>query len=522
MTNGSTAPVVGVKRQRPASLLPAFEPLSSSPSLPRPQKRVAHEDHASMYPTPLPTSSTHIMSSSPPRMILSRPDSRRSFAPAAGPERAPLSAVPTLMLSQNGDPISMGRSSVSCNHQLSANRMISRVHVQAAYKPAPNPFDRDRVEIRCVGWNGIKLHCQGKTYDLAKGKIFSSDIKDADIMIDVHDARVLVQWPRNDERKERAASTTSEQSWDDDPPPIRAHQSLQETIHQDHQRLASPVSPSPVAPASSSQHIPPSSPPPKDPHNAVLVYEDEPSPSRHRQRDAAGGTPSEQLPSEEQVEKLLSSSQSGDLSDLSKHEDESSDDNDEENDPIVHSFGPFGENILPRMASVTASGHPAKRSQSPTKQDQPSLPADGESEPKPELHLTDEHVEQIQNHAANQLAFSRLSSTPLSAILKNFPASIWERDDTESGTVSKDEVRYVIDNTDCLGKVAREGKDAAGKPLETEYYYIADFDKDAMRRDAVVYELRKPGLRNCRKQHKVWINISMNCEDCVTDIQRVW
>jgi hypothetical protein len=46
-----------------------------------------------------------------------------------------------------GEPILMGRSSVSCHHQLSASRMISRVHVKATYKRAPNPFDRDRVEI---------------------------------------------------------------------------------------------------------------------------------------------------------------------------------------------------------------------------------------------------------------------------------------------------------------------------------------------------------------------------------------
>lgn len=49
----------------------------------------------------------------------------------------------------------------------------------------------------------------------------------------------------------------------------------------------------------------------------------------------------------------------------------------------------------------------------------------------------------------------------------------------------------------------REGKDAAGKALESEFYYLPDLDDDEMRRQAVVNDLRKPGLRNCRKQHKV-------------------
>ena len=61
----------------------------------------------------------------------------------------------------------------------------------------------------------------------------------------------------------------------------------------------------------------------------------------------------------------------------------------------------------------------------------------------------------------------------------------------------------MLDATSCIGEVAREGKDAAGKPLESEYYYIAELDTDEQRRGAVVDGLKKPGLRACRKQHKV-------------------
>ncbi|KAE8150208.1 hypothetical protein BDV25DRAFT_154808 [Aspergillus avenaceus] len=500
--SSSAVPVAGVKR--PATLLPAFEPLSSSPSLPRPQKRVAREDHGivSTYPTPVPTSSTHIMSSSPPRIA-----SRRTFT-SSNSERTPLSAVPTLMLPDNGEPLLMGRSSASCHHQLAANRMISRVHVKASYKPTTNPFDRDRVEIMCMGWNGIKLHCQGKTYDLAKGKTFTSDIKDADIMIDVHDARVLVQWPRN-ERKDYA-STDSEQTWEETTPKRnkQARRSMHDSPNVERRRLASPVSPSPAV----KSLIPPSSPlyTPTRTRNAVVVYEDEPSPVR-RKASADALLSETSLKSSLSVGDLLQSSQSSDLSDLSKSDDLS--DHDEENDPIVHSFGPFGENLLPRMASFTADESPFRpprlRHQHPTQPlrptqslRQPSKPAE-QADPIPKkLEKLDESFERVQNHAINQLAFSRLSSTPFSTIVNNLPPNFWRRDSHSREGPTRDEIRAIIDSTKCIGKVAREGKDAAGKPLESEYYYIPDFDEDIMRREAVVHDLRKPGLRNCRKQHK--------------------
>ncbi|KAK1143921.1 target of SBF [Aspergillus melleus] len=504
--SSSAAPVAGMKR--PASLLPAFEPLSSSPSLPRPQKRVARDDHGavSTYPTPVPTSSTHIMSSSPPRMALPRPASRRNLTSSSS-ERTPLSAVPTLMLSDSGEPLLMGRSSVSCHHQLAANRMISRIHVKATYKPAPNPFDRDRVEIMCMGWNGIKLHCQGKTYDLAKGKTFTSDIKDADIMIDVHDARVLVQWPRGEKRD--YASTDSEHTWEETTPKRngQSRRSLQDSPSVERRRLASPVSPSPAV----KSLVPPSSPlyTPTRSRNAVVVYEDEASPVRAT--SSADDLTSETFHDPSSAVDLLQSSQSSELSDLSKHDELS--DHDEENDPIIHSFGPFGENILPRMASFTADESPVRPprpgNQSSTQPlqptqsvRQPSKATDHiESAPsKPEP--LDEGLERVQNHAINQLAFSRLSSTPFSTILSNLPPTLWRQDNRSGKGPSKEQILSVIDTTKCIGKVAREGKDAAGKPLESEYYYIPDFDEDDMRREAVVHDLRKPGLRNCRKQHK--------------------
>jgi len=487
-SRSSLAPIAGTKR--PASLLPAFEPLSSSPSLPRPQKRVAREPAIS-YPTPVPTSSTHIMSSSPPG-IASRHPGRRIFSSAS--ERTPLSTVPELMLPENGEPLLMGRSSASCQHQLANSRMISRVHVKATYKPAPNPFDRDRVEIMCMGWNGIKIHCQGKKYDLAKGKTFTSDIKDADIMIDVHESRVLVQWPRNDNDHDRkdCPSTDSEQTWDEGTPtqrrPLRA---LQDSPFPENQRLASPVSPSPAV----QRAVPPSSPlfTPSRTRAPVVVYEDEGSPLK-RHNTVTG------ISSARRASVLLHSSQ---RSDLGRHEEESDEENDEENDPIIHSFGPFGDNLLPRMASFNTGDSPIRTARSPRSLLPAQPPHLHKREKSDDYHkpkMDDESIDRIRNHAANQLAFSRLSSTPFSTILNNLPPEIRKSVGTPTGPSSV-EIRSILENSECIGKVSRQGKDAAGKPLEAEYYYVPDYDNDPTRLEA--HKMGKPGLRNCRKQHKV-------------------
>ena len=101
----------------------------------------------------------------------------------------------------------------------------------------------------------------------------------------------------------------------------------------------------------------------------------------------------------------------------------------------------------------------------------------------------------IKDHVINQLAFSRLSSTPLSTILSHLPR--------DAGVLTRATLKDIIDQVDCVGEVMREGKDAAGKVLESEYYYVPEQDRDEQRKEAVVNDLMKPGLRACRKQHKV-------------------
>jgi hypothetical protein len=472
-------PEAGSKRPA-ASLLPAFEPFSSSPTLPRPPKRnrdALNEDVT--YPTPVPTSSTAILTSSPPRIATGRPPLQRLHSTVS--ERAPLSDVPTIELNPNGKPVLMGRSSASCHYQLSSNRLISRVHVEATYRPASTSLERDRVEIVCTGWNGIKVHCLGKVYDLVKGKKFLSDAQDVDIMVDVQDARVLLKWPPMPRlgpiSSDEEGSPTKRQrnqrrhSSPPSPSPLRARQ-----------RMVSPVSPSPAAKAALLQSSPPHllNSPSAQP---VVVYEDAPSPEKAPEEPAQVSQSTQALSQQDQAllpisqDSLLSSSQ-----DFSDH--------DEENDPIIHSFGPFGQNLNNRMASFTAGDSPRLGTPPRSFRPEPLRPTVSPSQPTSFSDKFD-----ITGHVINQLAFSRLSSTPLSTILSHLPE--------EAGAISKDDLTALINSIDCIGEVSREGKDAAGKKLESEYYYIPDKDKDEKRKEAVVNDLMKPGLRACRKQHKV-------------------
>ncbi|KAI0010942.1 hypothetical protein F4779DRAFT_638016 [Xylariaceae sp. FL0662B] len=482
----SSSSIAGVKRPA-AALLPPFEPCSSSsPVLPRSSKRQARNASTGSnaflkYPTPIPTSSTGILSSSPPRLQLSRPGLARSQSSLS--ERAPLSAVRSVELNENGEMLLMGRSSNSSHYQLSANRLISRVHVKARYIPAPTPLEPNKMEIECNGWNGIKLHCQGRTWELGKGDTFTSETESADIMLDVQDARVMINWPK---REHENIANLSDSSWDESPRARIRHGGsgldlLQSSPLRRQTRIKSPDSPTPACKSSSSilneSLI-------NDTSEPVQIYED----ASGDEQDLPKPEPSVDMsfaPTE------LANSFSSDLSDLDEN------DPDEENDPIIHSFGPFGANISGRLAAIKAES-PKQPSRMPSG----SATVEPSVEPsiKPSVEVKEEidvkiDVSTVTNHVVNQLAFSRLSSNPLSGIMNNLPTE-------EKKDLTKAELRQIIESTPCIGIIPRQGKDAAGQPLESEYYYVPEHDTDESRRVAVTDGLRKPSLRACRKQHK--------------------
>lgn len=339
------------------------------------------------------------------------------------------------------------------------------------------------------------MHCHGQTWNLLKGDSFTSATESASIMLDVQDARVFLGWPSQEQTESMSRNTDS--SWDEDSPslPGRAFNAAGQSVNSSPMpllcRFASPESPTPAGRRPSvtlPRILPESSAKP-----VVQIYEDESSSEQDGQlsQKALRSPTSTEAASQSNG---LGASQSSDLSEPDE------DDPDEENDPIIHSFGPFGANISSRMASFTAgasplqphgrvpkesSSSPAKRSSSESTNDADTIP--------------------VVNHVINQLAFSRLSSTPISVILNNLPAALKNVSPSrlENSGLTKEDLRKILTATPCIGEIHREGKDAAGKALESEYYYIPDEDRDTQRRAAVVDGLRKPSLRNCRKQHKV-------------------
>ena len=342
--------------------------------------------------------------------------------------------------------------------------------------------------IACLGWNGAKVHCQGRAWELRKNDSFTSETEDADIMVDVHDARVLLRWPRHSEPK-ICTPSDSERS-ENSPRQILAAAARQSPIqsplrHQ--QRLQSPVSPSPAVQAvhaTSSTYLP------SDPSALapVQVYEDEPADEEveNNTQNGEGATQSTFVATQPLLDSISSP-----FSDA-----------DEENDPVVYSFGPFGANLVPRMESFTTGDSPeARRPLNPLKEASISPQRQGRKSPQ---STEEEGSSPIVNHVINQLAYSRLASTPLSTLMEKLPSHLKMESSKENARLTTESFKKLLDDTQCIGKVSREGKDAAGKALESEYYYIPDLDAEEKRRNAVE-GLQKPGLRACRKQHKVII-----------------
>ncbi|KAK5175561.1 target of SBF [Saxophila tyrrhenica] len=483
-----TAEADNAAPRRP-SLLPAWEPFSSSPGLPRAAKRKFDDilDDRKYYPTPVPTSSTGILPSSPPPpppARRTRPGLQRTVSALS--ERAPLGDVPSLDLPANGEPLLMGRSSNSSDYQLSANRNISRVHVRASYHAPDLEHPAGRVEVECLGWNGAKVHCKGKIVELPKGEIFESDRPLAQIIVDVQDTRVMLRWPKEPSRE--PPSLESRSPWALESPTKRRTISAPQFASSPPAmlpppRLQSPISPSPLHATFTSTF--------RADQEEVQVYED------HDSEEDAPHDPTPELPPPSSPPVPLTTSESNlakaslssDSEELSEH--------DEENDPIVHSFGPFGENILSRFQSFQP-GSPEKK-RKPLKASTNS-PVRSTSYPRPSSSP-------IKNHVINQLAYSRIHALPLSTIHSNLPAELRgakaKPSDTENRSVlAASDLKTILDGIPCVGEISREGKDAAGKLLESEFYYVPEMDPDEMRRVTVTQSLGKTSIRAARKQHK--------------------
>ena len=478
------------------SLLPAFEPFSpfsSSPGLPRVAKRKFDETLDSRqqhYPTPVPTSSTGIITSSSPARQ-TRPGLKRTVSALS--ERAPLGDVPCLVLPRNGEPLLMGRSSNSSDYQFPANRHISRTHVSATYFAPDEVYPRGRVEVECLGWNGAKVHCRGDIRELAKNEVFVSDKAMAQIMVDVQSTRVMLAWPKEDSQGPLAGSRSP---WAQDSPSQprlgSGHVPSSPPIMLPSPRPATPVSPTPnynLGDTFTETFR-------ADSDELVRVYQDHDS-----EEDAPHDTEMTPEPTAPVCEGTPTPkhtvSAPKELASFASEQEEFSE-HDEENDPVVHSFGPFGANLLDKLDSFHAQSPERKRK--PLKA---STNSPGRSASAPLSNISP-----VKNHVINQLAYSRIHALPLSTIHSQLPpeyrGAMAKPSDREAREIlSTSDLKTILDHIPCVGEISREGKDAAGKLLESEFYYVPEMDQDVHRRDAVANSLGKTSIRAARKQHKV-------------------
>lgn len=101
---------------------------------------------------------------------------------------------------------------------------------------------------------------------------------------------------------------------------------------------------------------------------------------------------------------------------------------------------------------------------------------------------------ELQHVLANHLAFANIQQTPLYQL---------QQVNSKTSTLTRAELRVLLKTESCIGVIHREGKDAAGKPLDEEYYYDLENDPDTERRSLVTaLKGGRSGLRSCRRTHK--------------------
>lgn len=110
------------------------------------------------------------------------------------------------------------------------------------------------------------------------------------------------------------------------------------------------------------------------------------------------------------------------------------------------------------------------------------------------LNNRDIDCEDIQHVLTNYLAFANIQQTPLSQI---------KIANSKTKVLSDKELRALLNKIACIGVIYRKGKDAAGKPLEEEYYYEIENDDDQERK-YMIQSIKggRTSLRSCRKTHK--------------------
>lgn len=427
-------------------------------------------------------------------------------------ERSPLGGIAYITLPDNGKPLLLGRSSNSSHYQLSANRFISRVHVKAVHLTTGL---KSKVEVQCLGWNGVKVHCQGQVWELGKGDVFTSETEHAEIMLDVQDSRVLLAWPGSRSRSASATSVLGSPTgrvsrspsigWVDDndenvdPRGMGARGGFRRCGgfggSMREKRNRSPVSPLHKRGNGNSSRFLAES---QMADTFLEIYEDEPVPDFKEGSQPDVPEPLEKEEIAQAMKQLLDRTDESEEEDEDEGEDNNPLSFEENTDAIAQSFREEEPTLPPMVTFSTAAPLGGPPATPPT-----SCLARGSSafssspiRLRSALAASPGKSTTLQNHITNQLAFSRLSCTPLSALMSNLPASL-------APLIDVHRLEAILDGIPCVGRIRRSGKDAAGKPLESEYYYVPDRDMDEGRRAAVVQGMGRVGLRACRRTHKV-------------------
>ncbi|KAJ6258245.1 hypothetical protein Dda_7164 [Drechslerella dactyloides] len=539
-----TVPVTPSKiLKRTPSLLPAIDfqpspPRGSSRSyLDQPLSEMLHdiplkkENH---YPTPLPTSEISIPTSPTRNAATAATRSGLGRANSAISElRGPLASVPTVVLPKDPTPVTFGRSANKCTYLLSKSHLVSRVHFKVCYLGYGL---RKEVEVHCVGFNGAKIHCKGDIYELGYGDKFWSQ-SGADIMLEIADARVVIRWPNEflsptsplspavrpvvldhetfpfppeyDEALDTKQNRWPTEGVDKfngftgDPVaklgnPRARHGLLAAAAFSEPAPLrlspgiwsAAPESPCPrprqnrlVSPNHQALQSPSCNPAvTQSPFNPFLSMTSQATFTLYEDEDD-DVNPIVELPIEQAEDDgfILRESEKPEAHNVEL--DMMDQEEDDENDFEEVVFDEDDEEDFENSRETILSTTPKKAYK---------------------MHKLDESVKQdplspkskqsITKHLTNQLAFSRLASTPLSNLFKSLPTAVIDK-------VSLEFIQGLLTSVACIGEIKREGKDASGKPLEAEYYYIADMDDDEDRK-AIIGSLAKPSLRACRKVHK--------------------
>ncbi|KAK6336968.1 hypothetical protein TWF718_009756 [Orbilia javanica] len=540
--------------KRTPSLLPAIDFQASPPRQVRPAKTEqvsdeeppvvapAVEEKANHYPTPLPTSEISIPTSPVPKAaapVSSRQGLNRTNS-AFSELRAPLVSVPTVTLPKNCQPVTFGRSVNKCTYLMSKSHTVSRVHFKATYLGLAL---RKSVEVHCVGYNGGKVHCRGDTWELRYGDIFWSESGD-DIMIETDNTRVVIRWPTDDLQAASPLSpvikpivipsntfpypteydlSIETKARNGRPFPTEGVEFFGKFTHEPVPKMNIPkprngsidltalTEPAPLRLSREPWNNNPDSPCPQPKRQRLMpvsplpfailstasqsnftLYEDEDDDD-----EDVSFVPISPVEDEEEDHGLvLRESEKPEALNTEVELDDDEEDEEDEDEEGAHGNDEEdadyddedAENVNETAAHTTPTKNTAK-SQKAAYKLKHKLDESVAQDP-----LTPKSKISLMKHLSNQVAFSRLASTPLSNLVKSLPPGVREK-------VSVDLVQALLTSVPCIGEIKREGKDASGKLLEPEYYYIADMDFD-LDRKSIVYSMSKPSLRSCRKTHK--------------------